>query len=106
MKHTRGPWRVEEDSIVSTAEKDMDWPVLAVITPSAWMLDNRNDREAWKHNARLIAAAPEMFKELSNVIDSFNPSDCGCDGAPDGSGACYFHKMEDSIRRVIKKAGG
>lgn len=63
--YTPGPWKVEQDLIVSVADRDGDWPVIA-------KEDRTSIAENWAADARLIAAAPEMLGALYLVWNSID----------------------------------
>lgn len=88
MKHTPGPWEYDGKFTVGIPHQKGD----------TYFRTNPED-------ARLIAAAPELLSAVELAIDQFKDSECGCDGAPDGGGACYFHRIEDDLKRALKKAG-
>lgn len=74
MKHTPGPWHLTTD----THEEHLTWWVDAEgVRPPFGIcvvrgpIDNLIETEA---NARLIAAAPEMYKSLKVALDAL-----GCD---------------------------
>lgn len=76
-KHTPGPWHVETPmdecfSIVDDAKQVYDWKMVANVT---W--DHKDEREPGcpfitkreaEANARLIAAAPDLYHELDMQI--------------------------------------
>lgn len=102
MKHTPGPWHWREGFLTSDFDGPMD---------TATVLENSEAVEISPANARLIAAAPAMLNELENALEEFRPNECGCDVIDGDEGrsiglACYFHRIEESIKRVIAKAAG
>lgn len=66
--------------------------------------------DEFNKQTRQAAAAPAMLNALYQVIETFNPKECNCDGGygDDGSEgrACYFHRIEEQVRQAIHKAGG
>lgn len=52
---------------------------------------------------------PRLWKEEAinlffQLLEDFKTSECNCDGAPDAPYACYFHRNENEIRRLLAKA--
>ncbi len=64
-KHTPGPWRLEGPDNFSYHLTDQNGEHIAHLNKSRYV-DNRQDLEAGA-NARLIAAAPEMYDTLKNI---------------------------------------
>lgn len=57
------------------------------------------------HIVKCVNVHEEVINLLDQLIEDFkSPSECGCDGAPDAMYACYFHRNEDEIRRLLAKA--
>lgn len=81
MKHTPGPWRVEEGTTLiwgdcnpdDTTTFGLGYPIAECkITPSAsWAKGPRKYEEA-EANAHLIAAAPELFESLKYMVAVFD----------------------------------
>lgn len=79
-RHTPGPWEVREvDGLFAVAHR------------YGWVLES-NDVEQDRADARLIAAAPEMFELLERVID---PNECN-----------KCQEIEDRINEIIKRVKG
>lgn len=57
-KHTPGPWKAEKSGIYSDQSL-----VVAMRHPQ------EENHEKWKANARLIAEAPSLLEELTNIVD-------------------------------------
>lgn len=99
-KHTPGPWGTDPEIkastdniyVVSKAEKDGDWPVIAKMTRPELFI---RDESEIKANARLIAAAPELLSTCEWIL-----SKAAC-GELDLSSA-----MIDHLERVLNKATG
>jgi hypothetical protein len=111
---TPGPWKVEirndpefdrltgirldDNTLSSVIAKNG-----AIIFAVSKMVNK--DSEA---NAYLCAAAPDMFAEIENALAAFRPNECNCDGEYiDGREVgypCYFHRIEEHLRRAIAKA--
>lgn len=85
-KFTPGPWLVGEDQCVDEA-----WSI--VTTSGGSIIANVNDRHDRKANARLIAAAPDLYAALDAV-----ESDLSIGAHP--------HLHIDAIRAAIAKARG
>ena len=49
---------------------------------------------------------PEMLEALKRLVRDFETHDCSCDGTPDDEYACHFHRNENTIKIIIKKAKG
>lgn len=98
-KHTPGPWTVEADKL-GALHIVSDGYALAKMSITGY---TRSEVDA-----QLIATAPEMFDELENALEEFRPKECNCDGEYTQDGirghACYFHRIEESIKRVLAKA--
>ena len=85
-KHTPGPWCAVEDTIFKDYG-DKAYPVASV---ESWGEDT-------DHNARLIAAAPDLLEALKELVKSTAPI---CDGS-------YGDEMDNAFlraRAAIKKA--
>lgn len=58
--------------------------------------------------AYLFVSAPDMLEALQIMLDEFRPKECNCDGEyVDGQlkgDTCYFHRVEQDLRRAITKA--
>lgn len=61
MKHTPGPWVYGRDGITGPDGRRIEATGLALI------LGARSQDDVAFQNARLIAAAPDMFEALSNI---------------------------------------
>lgn len=59
-KWTPGPWRIEERLLVYAGTK---W------VASAKMYDSETTMEEAQANAHLIAAAPDLYRELENLVE-------------------------------------
>lgn len=46
----------------------------------------------------------DLLDAVEAALDEFHSRDCCCDGASDGKYACYFHRIEDDLRRALDKA--
>ena len=72
-QHTPGPWRTRKDDnnfllVLQNGDKDATWPAIAAIDLEEWGHD-RNEAHA---NLQLIAAAPELLRTLTNLINATN----------------------------------
>ncbi len=102
MKHTPGPWGTDpeikhsgdEIYICSMTEKDGDWPVIAKMTREELFI---RDPVEIKANARLIAAAPELLKELKLALGYFESR---------LAGGSKVQMQIDRINKAIAKAEG
>lgn len=71
-KHTPGKWGVDSDAIVAKPDGEHgDWLVIAIMPAPSDMIDDRNNGAAWSHNARLMAAAPELYNLLDRINAAF-----------------------------------
>jgi len=75
MKHTPGPWWIDDDMFIASGHGE-DYKTVA--SPNC--MDSTDHSEEIEANARLIAAAPELLenligvtKALSRLIDQYNP---------------------------------
>lgn len=78
--HTPGPWRVEQDTTLiwgdcnpdDTTSYGMGYPIAEcrVIPSASWAKGPKGHAEA-EANARLIAAAPDMFEALKMAREAF-----------------------------------
>lgn len=106
-QHTAGPWTIEY------AETSARWPVImagehevAEISDSVAL---KNDKERWRKkdgaevaeaNARLIAAAPELFDFVAAYVED---ADCGDGGQHDedmSHGRCWHCTASRIIREI------
>lgn len=61
-KHTKGPWSATKDPFIGNAfEINSASEHIGMVAPEA--------------NARLIAAAPEMYEALKNLINPYCPAE-------------------------------
>jgi len=66
-KHTTGPWKVSRSQIT------YEWDVYSPTSTGRCTICNTQERTAIAHaDARLIAAAPELLKELQKIVDTVN----------------------------------
>src|SRR5580692_2012807 len=76
--HTPGPWRVEEGTTLVWGRCDPDdrstygmgYPIASCEMPRSWSPDHRPDEAEREANARLIAAAPEMYELIEQFGDT------------------------------------
>ena len=73
MKHTPGPWIVDNPMEASEFEHGIfkDNGAIAYIAPVLEMNDMGISFEEWDANANLIAAAPDMLEALELLADEF-----------------------------------
>ena len=86
MSHTPGPWKVDEDGFVwgcCPGPAFMKTAHFLVAEVRGWgYLQYRADGEQIQAgNARLIAAAPELYEMLSEVLSSIERVACGGENA-------------------------
>ncbi len=86
LKHTPGPWKVDEDDDVVSAT-------------GLWVAFAYGDsEEEAKHNARLIAAAPDLLAALRSMAAQHR---CGC-----GHPACNRCEDDRMCSTAIERATG
>lgn len=104
MKHTPGPWFVDDDGDICVS--DPNSPMGREMVADAFQMDDEpNDvREA---NARLIAAAPELL-EACHTVAGFLSKLENCDTSdPLWTLRVRIHKpLWDKLRPAIAKAEG
>lgn len=84
-KFTKGPWRIEEFRDFAS--------IMAGYTEICYIDDDLNCDKV-RANARLIAAAPEMY-ELLELLDNYLATNGGLND-----------RMTTEIRKLMKKARG
>lgn len=99
-KHTPGPWIIGTPS--PAWGEDVDYTVRAQDGEAiAWVISRRGA----DNDARLIAAAPEMFEVLSNLYDDLVRYSKMTEEVW-SSGSIAFGSMADSIHAVLARARG
>ena len=93
--HTAGPWTVSHDTDISGVENDPKNDCFGIVDVAhVYLREVPGKHEA---NARLIAAAPDLLQELTNL----------CELAKKRPGSLYEYKAAvDSARAAIAKATG
>jgi len=92
-KHTLGPWEVKDDRFIDSPS---GW-IADVLSYPAYRAATGQDSEEQKANARLIAAAPDLYEALTEALRWIGKlSDWYGVGDPD----------IDKWRATIKKAKG
>jgi hypothetical protein len=105
-KFTPGPWRVTKDheslniwnstgSFVASLELRPESPALGLCSQTREKNKRRNAQS--RTDAKLIAAAPELYEALEAVMDEFNDR---YDGAPDAGYqwmASLIHQIEHAL---------
>ena len=91
-KFTPGPWHVGHGHGLSTGMKGLEY------YPVCWSPDDENvcDIVYNKADADLIAAAPEMYELLSEILE-FEPR---------GINLNFFDRINPKIDAVLRKARG
>ena len=84
--HTPGPWGYSEGEIYRGNN-----PIASVIPSFGWFRKTAEDEA----NARLIAAAPEMFEVLSELLDTLEMSK-----------SYGFDEEYEKLREVLAKVEG
>lgn len=95
MKHTPGPWIIDEDelSIISSGNQDLKF---IVDVPADYDKTNVVGIKQRKANAQLIAAAPEMLEALESVVSHFKETGMSIEE----------RELNNNICDLIKKAKG
>ena len=96
MKHTRGQWKVVKthNSLEIQTEGRNDCPIIAEIVTADEIGTVGNSEEENEANARLIAAAPDMFEIILKFKEEF----------PDLEK--IFPETYSKIKQVINKIEG
>ena len=85
MKHTKGPW-VDQSPHIVPANRGIGYMICEINTLPHF---HEEEQEA---NARLIAAAPEMYKLLKDVVHAAS--------LPEGEGWIDVDEMELLINKL------
>lgn len=105
MSHTPGPWKVDEDGFVwgYLPGSHMKEPRFLIAQVRGWgyMQYMQGGEQIHAANARLIAAAPELYEMLSEVLSSIERVACG------GENAVRFRAewIEDAKAALAKARG-
>lgn len=117
VKHTPGPWRIDDNEHDIEILADPGFPCRYFGEEGVWPiakamnLHHADDSAGgvMEANARLIAAAPEMLEALQCMIDAYSEPDqqlC-CDGQDCGCmGSTVRQLAEHCARAAIAKAIG
>ena len=92
IDHTPGPWRIIDP------QEDKLRPYGVQMGKEGGFMVPCYTVEQSKHNARLIAAAPDMFEELQY---RYEQNRCGC-----GHPVCKFCEDDRQTLEVLRKAKG
>jgi hypothetical protein len=84
-RFTPGPWAFKNDAVVRASSFDD-------------LIIAETYGEDWEHNARLIAAAPEMLEAIGAIVDAINRGTPGC--------RTSLTAIHDMLLPVYKKALG
>ena len=96
--HTRGPWGVDQNFIVSKSEKDGGWPILAIKPP-----ESHETEHNWEANSKLMALAPELLSALKIAHEAMNKLFYDLQ---DNKSRKIAFQVESLIHNTIKKATG
>jgi hypothetical protein len=104
--HTPAPWTIEEygdeDAPTLVIHKDSETRVCFMATPGS-----HGDPAKIEADARLIAAAPEMYEALKSLVNEDTRIDLEQSDADVGKDAmAVLAKMRGIARRAIAKAEG
>lgn len=95
-KHTPGPWEAHVSGLIRRCFDDIAAPIAEMKMPYRHGISYvKGEREHW-HNARLIAAAPELLEALRSMDALFSHL----------SSDCTQHNAVDRARAAIAKATG
>ena len=98
-KHTAGPWnRIIADG--HTVRHPQIYSDTGPVANATWLGDGRVDE--LNANARLIAAAPDMFEALQDALSDLE----FLKNAPDSAYARPDDETIKAVRAAIAKAGG
>jgi len=103
MKHTPGPWRLAEGSVVDQTNTVI--PISGIAQPHGYVPE---DDVSWA-NARLIAAAPELLEALKSLVyvhPVFRNKPMGSDGSIARREQEDQMRAEDEALAAIRKAEG
>lgn len=109
-KHTPGPWYVIEGNYThaATINKSTKERICAVEFPD---FKNGNNGHAleWQANAYLLAAAPEMYEALKNLIEWLDRANLT--STPSGGHGAFSYKgteygVVSEARSILTKIGG
>ena len=92
IKFTKGEWYIDSSTDICTKE-DIIGNVICLAPDICCEESLKN----WVSNAQLISAAPDMFEQLTSIIDgtAFDKE----------TGLIWEHRLEE-IRKVLNKAVG
>ena len=101
MTHTPGPWKVIGGTVIITLDDDGAMKQSIANTPE------RDGELFWetRHNAHLIAAAPELLEACEAAIaylDKLDTPLCFCGDDPN----CPECRTTDKLEKAISKAKG
>ncbi len=91
-KFTPGPWSMDSTGSVVNASGGY------VAEAFDGLPGSDTDQEIASANARLVAAAPELFEALTLFVDQWNA--CG----PNSDFGRYFQNVRDAARTALLKA--
>lgn len=92
MKHTKGNWKVLKGNYTHAATINKD-----VLTRICAIEIGFGHAEDWEANAKLIAAAPELYEQLRITLETLNNPD-----KLNNEGLMLARKV--SIEQILEKA--
>src|SRR3990167_7770742 len=103
---TPGPWLVDYESIGrewsdSVSVKDAEGGGHIAHLTRGFQADENGDDGPSLHNARLIAAAPELYSELENIVERFERCMIRAGSDPE-----FAAEAVKSARAALAKATG
>jgi hypothetical protein len=99
MKYTPGPWAAEANGVFKDEQRN---PIASVYDPE----HTNHLTDIAKANAQLIAAAPDMYealKDLVKLLECDDPVEVGCSCAYTGTGApliCAWCKAKQALAKA------
>lgn len=94
-KFTPGPWAVNDEEVPPIVYSTETLDMVACQSSDDAYADCWHKEEWGKYNARLIAAAPEMYDALTALLDAL-----------DANGSCQYERLREEGRAALAKATG
>ena len=98
MKHTQGPWKAAIEFGIDTSNNKCK--VFAAKDSFFVIIDGTKSNEESVANARLIAAAPDLLRELTEILELFETKNLKSESKSLDS------IITQNLKDVIKKAKG
>lgn len=109
IKHTAGPWRVEEGTTLiwgacdpdDTTDYGMGYPIIECrITPISYGWAKGPNADEGEANARLVAAAPELLEAIKAILANDGGTGSECFDARD-----LYEARQKSFAAIAKAEG-